>query len=77
MKNLNKNNDQQIVEFLRGLDDLIMEQQDNFSAHELSGMMLSRITLLMSNDLTVGKELLKFVWDKLDELEQSNPGQFL
>jgi hypothetical protein len=77
MKNLNNNEDLQMVEFLRKLDDLIMEQQDNFSAHEISGMLLSRLTLLMSNDLPVGKELLKFVWDKLDELEQSNPGQFL
>jgi len=38
---------------------------------------LSRVTLLMSHDTEVGKELLKFVWNKLDELEQSNPGQFL
>ena len=77
MKNLNNNDDLQMVEFLKKLDELIMEQQDNFSAHEISGMLLSRLTLLMSNDLIVGKELLKFVWDKLDELEQSNPGQFL
>jgi hypothetical protein len=31
----------------------------------------------MSTDPSVGKELLKFVWNKLDELEQSNPGQYL
>jgi len=40
-------------------------------------MLLSRVTLLMSTDPIVGKELLKFVWTKLDELEQSNPGQYL
>jgi len=35
------------------------------------------VTLLMVADPSVGKALVQYVWDKLDELEQSNPGQYL
>jgi hypothetical protein len=69
--------DQDIEDFINDLDLLIVKYQDKFAAHNISGMLLSRVTLLMSTDPSVGKELLKFVWNKLDELEQSNPGQYL
>jgi hypothetical protein len=69
--------DKNIEDFISELDVLIFKYEDKFAAHNISGMLLSRITLLMSTDTSVGKELLKFVWNKLDELEQSNPGQFL
>jgi hypothetical protein len=72
-----EHDDQEIEDFINELDILIMKYQDQFEAHNISGMLLSRITLLMSTDPGVGKELLKFVWNKLDELEQSNPGQYL
>jgi hypothetical protein len=71
------NNDKAIEDFIEDLDTVIMKYQDSFAAHGISGMLLSRVTLLMSTDPSVGKELLKFVWNKLDELEQSNPGQYL
>lgn len=71
------NNDKAIEDFIEDLDIVIMKYQDVFAAHSISGMLLSRVTLLMSTDPNVGKELLKFVWNKLDELEQSNPGQYL
>ena len=71
------NNDTAIEDFIEDLDIVIMKYQDVFAAHSISGMLLSRVTLLMSTDPNVGKELLKFVWNKLDELEQSNPGQYL
>lgn len=69
--------DQTIEDFVNDLDELIMKYQDKFAAHNITGMLLSRVTLLMSTDPAVGKHLLKFVWEKLDELEQSNPGQYL
>jgi hypothetical protein len=72
-----ENNDKDVESFVGELDILIMKYQDVFAAHNISAMLLSRITLLMSEDPSVGKELLKFVWNKLDELEQSNPGQYL
>jgi hypothetical protein len=69
--------DKHIESFISELDELIVKYQDVFAAHNVSGMLLSRVTLLMSTDPAIGKELLKFVWNKLDELEQSNPGQYL
>jgi len=72
-----EHSDNDIESFINDLDMIIVKYQDRFEAHNLSGMLLSRITLLMSTDPSVGKELLKFVWNKLDELEQSNPGQYL
>jgi hypothetical protein len=71
------NQDKTIEDFIEDLDAVIMKYQDAFAAHNVAGMLLSRVTLLMSTDPTVGKELLKFVWNKLDELEQSDPGQYL
>lgn len=64
-------------EFVHKLDELIGEYTPEFAPHNISGMLLSRVTLLMSQDTETGKALLKFVWEKLDELEQSNPNQFL
>ena len=72
-----ENEDKEIENFIAELDELIIKYQEVFAAHNISGMLLSRVTLLMSTDPSVGKELLKFVWNKLDELEQSNPGQYL
>jgi hypothetical protein len=72
-----EHDDQSIESFINDLDAIILKYQDQFQAHNIAGMLLSRITLLMSTDPETGKALLKFVWEKLDELEQSNPGQFL
>jgi hypothetical protein len=72
-----EHSDNDIESFINEIDLVIVKYQDRFEAHNLAGMLLSRITLLMSTDPSVGKELLKFVWNKLDELEQSNPGQYL
>jgi hypothetical protein len=69
--------DKQVESFIKDLDELIVKYQDHFAAHNITGMLLSRVTLLMSTDTELGKNLLKFVWTKLDELEQSNPGQYL
>lgn len=69
--------DKTIEDFINDLDLVISQYQDKFANHNIAGMLLSRVTLLMSTDTIVGKELLKFVWNKLDELEQSDPGQYL
>ena len=69
--------DDKIEELVNDLDEVILKYQEDFQAHNVAGILLSRVTLLMSTDPAVGKELLKFVWNKLDELEQSDPGQYL
>jgi len=69
------NND--LIEFVSELDTLILKWQEKYPPHNMTGILLSRITLLMTQDPTTCKELLKFVWEKMDDLEQSNPGQYL
>jgi len=69
--------DNALVEFVSDLDAIIVKYQHVFPPHNVSGILLSRITLLMVDDPTTGKKLLEYVWNKLDELEQSNPGQYL
>ena len=69
--------DNQLTEFVKELDELIVKWGDKYPPHNMSGILLSRVTLLMSTDTITGKELLQFVWSKLDELEQTNPGQYL
>jgi hypothetical protein len=69
--------DSKLEELVSDLDEVILKYQEDFQAHNVAGILLSRVTLLMSTDPAVGKELLKFVWNKLDELEQSDPGQYL
>jgi len=54
--------------------DTVLLQYNHCPAHEVAGALLSRITLLMTMDPAVGKHMLKFVWEKLDEIEQANPG---
>jgi phage head maturation protease len=69
--------DKELVEFVNELDEVIVKWQDKFPPHNMTGILLSRITLLMTHDPATAKGLLQFVWDKMDELEQSNPGQYL
>ena len=71
------NDDKNIEEFIYDLDNVIAKHGNNFESAGIAGMLLSRVTLIMTNDIATGKELIKFVWEKLDELEQSNPGKYL
>jgi hypothetical protein len=71
------NNDKAVEDFVEDLDTVIMKYQDIFAAHNISGMLLSRVTLLMTMDPSTGKELLKYVWTQLDEIEQADPGSMI
>jgi hypothetical protein len=68
-------NEDTLVKLVRALDELIERYPD--APHNIAGVLLSRVTLLMTADPATGKELLKYVWEKLDEIEQSDPGQYL
>ena len=68
--------DEQMESMVAKLDSLIMEYPD-CAPHNLAGVLLSRVTLLMTMDPATGKGLVKYVWEKLDEIEQANPSSFL
>ena len=68
--------DAELDSLISRLDTLLLEY-NHCPAHEVAGALLSRITLLMTMDPAVGKHMLKFVWEKLDEIEQANPGNMI
>ena len=68
--------DAELDTLITNLDTLLL-QYNHCPAHEVAGALLSRITLLMTMDPSVGKHMLKFVWEKLDEIEQANPGEWI
>jgi hypothetical protein len=68
--------DEQLAEFIGKLDEVI-EQYPNMAPHNISALLLSRVTLLMTMDPSTGKELLKYVWTQLDEIEQADPGSMI
>lgn len=69
--------DKDIEDFIDDLDKVILKYEGTFASHNVAGMLLSRVTLLMTMDPGVGKQLLKYVWEQLDEIEQSNPGSMI
>jgi len=68
--------DKQLEEFIEKLDTVI-QQYPNMAPHNISALLLSRVTLLMTMDPATGKELLKYVWTQLDEIEQADPGSMI
>ena len=47
--------DKDLIEFITDLDMVIAEHQDKYPPHSIAGILLSRVTLLMINDPSVGK----------------------
>jgi hypothetical protein len=74
---MSNHTDKDIEDFIKDLDLIIMKYQDTFESHNVAGILLSRVTLLMTMDPGVGKQLLKYVWEQLDEIEQSDPGSMI
>ena len=68
--------DNKLEEFVSKLD-LVILQYPEMEPHNISALLLSRVTLLMTMDPGTGKELLKYVWTQLDEIEQANPGSMI
>jgi hypothetical protein len=66
----------QLDSLINQLDAVLLEY-NHCPAHEVAGALLSRITLLMTMDPSVGKHMLKYVWEKLDEIEQADPNSMI
>jgi hypothetical protein len=56
------------------MDSLIRQYEGMLNAIDVTGVLLSRVTLLCTQHPEIGKGLVRFVWEKLDEIEQANPG---
>ena len=68
--------DEALVDFVNRVDDAILDHED-MGNHNLAGALLSRVVLLMQQDPATGKDLVRYVWEKLDEMDSANPGDFL
>jgi hypothetical protein len=64
--------DANIIEFLEQLDTIIANSK--FEPHIIAAMLLSRVTHLTSEDPTVGKQLVQYVLDQLDQIERGTKG---
>ena len=68
--------DSRLEELVAKLD-AVIEQFPDMMPHNISAILLSRVTLLMTMDPATGKGLLKYVWEQLDEIEQADPGSMI
>jgi hypothetical protein len=74
---MDSHTEKDIEDFIGEIDKIILKYEDTFAAHNLAGMLLSRVTLLCTMDPAVGKELVKYVWEQLDAIEQADPGNMI
>ena len=73
---LTPEDDDALLDFVNRVDDAILDH-DDMGNHNLAGALLSRVVLLMQQDPALGKDLVRYVWEKLDEIDQANPGDLL
>jgi hypothetical protein len=74
---MDKNPDQDLEAFIGDIDRVLLAYQDRFAAHMVAGMLLSRVTLLMTMDPKVGKSLLMYVWEQLDQIDRADPSSWI
>lgn len=74
---MDKDQEARLTELVNALDVVIGDYAPEFEPHHIAGVLLSRVTLLMADDPETGKGLMRYVWEKLDEIEQNNPGNML
>ena len=65
--------DKELEELVDRIDNVIKDYS-HCTNYSIAGVLLSRVTLLMTMDPDIGKGLVKYVWEQLDEIEQANPG---
>mgnify|MGYP000547120663 CR=1 FL=1 len=73
---MDREEEERLIEFVEQLDETIGDFTD-FEAHNIAGVLLSRVVLLMQDNPEIGKELVRYVWERLDEIEQADPGNML
>lgn len=68
---------QQIKDLVDRIDVVIGDALEDMESHNIAAILLSRVTHLLADDPSVGKGLVRVVWEQLDEIEQENPGDIL
>jgi len=65
--------EEELHDIVDHLDELLHEHKE-MGAHNLAGILLSRVVLLTEQTPSLGKDLVRYVWERLDQMEQDNPG---
>ena len=65
--------EEELHELVEKLDELLHDYAF-MREHNLAGVLLSRVVLLTQSDPALGKDLVRYVWEQLDGIEQSRPG---
>lgn len=68
--------DQELLDIVNALDEILLTHQ-HIENHNLAGVLLSRVVLLMQGDPKTGKGLVRYVWERLDDIESNNPQDLL
>ena len=66
-------NEDELHDIVDAIDEILHEYRE-IGAHNLAGILLSRVVLLTEHDPALGKELVRYVWERLDGIEQDRPG---
>lgn len=66
-------NEDELHDIVDAIDEILHEYKE-IGAHNLAGILLSRVVLLTEHDPALGKDLVRYVWERLDQMEQDNPG---
>lgn len=74
---MDKEMEDKLTEFVQEIDEVITKYSVNFEPHNICGVLMSRFILMMSHDPETGKGLAKYIWERLDEIEQANPGNMI
>ena len=62
----------ELSELVEAIDDLLADHM-HMGAHNLAGVLLSRVVLLTEHDPQLGKDLVRYVWERIDGIEQNGP----
>lgn len=66
-------NDEELHELVDRIDE-VLHDYNYIEPHNLAGVLLSRVVLLVEDEPALGKDLLRYVWERLDQIEQDRPG---
>lgn len=73
---MDKDQEEELVKMVYDLDSVINKYME-FEPHNIAGVLLSRVVLLMQDNPVIGKDLVRYVWEKLDEIDQGDIGNML
>jgi chorismate mutase len=73
---MNLDREEDLIKMVHDLDEVI-NKHNEFEPHNIAGVLLSRVVLLMQDNPAIGKDLVRYVWERLDDIDQGDIGNML